>query len=344
MNRALVFVFFCTVLFSTMEVALKGMVGSFGAMQVNITRFLIGGLALIPFALRGVRQSGERLDAGALGRMALLGFVGIAVSMTLYQLAVERVPANVAAVIFCCNSAFVMGFAFLIMKTPITRRQAASLALALLGIACIVNPLRLGISVEGAVLSLSAPVLFALYVVLGAPVSHRFSGVTTTCGSFLFGSLELMALALIAQLPPVTAFLDAHGLEAFANVTLTGGYSSARDVLLMLYVSVGVSGAGYACYFMAAEAGSPFTASLAFFFKPVLAPVLAVLFLNETISATTLAGIALILVGSVLTMRARIEELAHWYWLRHRLAQHHHDRASFRIPDHHAGHYHGPRH
>ncbi|MFQ8737101.1 MAG: EamA family transporter [Bilophila wadsworthia] len=50
---------------------------------------------------------------------------------------------------------------------------------------------------------------------------------------------------------------------------------------MMLYICVGVTGAGFACYFMAMEATSPITASLVFFFKPALAPVLALFFCRK---------------------------------------------------------------
>lgn len=343
MNRAFIFVFLATVFFSTMEVALKGMVGNFGTMQVNITRFLVGGLALLPFALRGIRKSGDRLDASALGRMALLGLLGIAVSMTLYQIAVETAPANVVAVIFCSNTAFVLLFAFLILHTPITRNQVLALVLVCLGLACIVNPFETRIPLQGLAFALAAPLCFAFYAVLGVPLSHRYSPVTTTCGSFLMGSIELMLVALLAQIPAIGTVLDAHGLQVFTSVSLIGGYGSLKDILLMLYVSVGVSGAGFACYFMAAEAGSPFTASLAFFFKPVLAPILALLFLGESIHLNMMLGIALILLGSFFAMLEKLRETMLWLVLRTRMMRHHHTAAHFRDPDHPATHFHRPK-
>lgn len=318
-NRALACVLTCSILFATVDVVLKGcIVGSFGVMQVNITRFLLGGLALLPFALRGIRRSGQRLDGRALWQMAWLGFIGITVSMTLYQMAVERVPANVVAVIFCCNSAFVVGFAFLLLGSPITRSQVAALALACLGITCIVNPLALELTMEGVLLSLAPPITFAIYAVLSTPLSRRYSAVASCCGSFLMGSLELIGIALLGHIPAVAEVFNAHGLAVFTNVTLIGGYVSLMDALCMLYVSVGVSGVGYACYFLAVDIGSPFTASLAFFFKPVIAPILAVIFLGETIGANGIAGIALILAGSSLSLLPNVTKTARWMGLRRR--------------------------
>ena len=71
---------------------------------------------------------------------------------------------------------------------------------------------------------------------------------------------------------------------------------------MMLYICVGVTGAGFAFYFMAMEATSPITASLVFFFKPALAPLLAFLFLHEAIPFNMVVGILLILAGSLVSL------------------------------------------
>lgn len=47
-------------------------------------------------------------DGLSLVKLAGLGFLGIVVSMTLYQLAVENTNASVVAVLFSCNPWFVL--------------------------------------------------------------------------------------------------------------------------------------------------------------------------------------------------------------------------------------------
>ena len=79
-------------------------------------------------------------------------------------------------------------------------------------------------------------------------------------------------------------------------------YSAGGSSVLMLYICVGVTGAGFACYFMAMEATSPITASLVFFFKPALAPVLALVFLQEAIPVSMVVGVLFILAGSLVSL------------------------------------------
>ena len=228
MNRALVFVVIATIFFSSMEIALKAIADSFSAMQVNITRFFLGGLALIPFALRDLKRGTNRLTLACIGELALLGLLGMVFSMGFYQLAVEQAPASVVAVLFCSNTAFVLLFAHLLLKNPIARSQIQAIVLAIAGVVCIVIPFAGTLSVKALALSLVAPITFALYSVLSTPICRRHSGVVVTCATFLLGSFELMLLLALAKLTPLGGFFAAHGLEMLTNVDLLSGYTPQR--------------------------------------------------------------------------------------------------------------------
>ena len=285
MKRGYLFIALATLFFSTMEIALKEVAGLFNPVQLNLTRFLIGGLVLIPFARRMLRKRGVRIDGLSLVKLAGLGFLGIVVSMTLYQLAVENTNASVVAVLFSCNPVFVLVFAGLILRTQILRQHVMALVLECLGILILINPLDTSISTAGITFTLLSTAVFALYAVLGTKMCAKYSGVVVTCGSFLFASLEMAAIVAFSRLSAVAGFLADIGLG-----------------LMMLYICVGMTGAGFACYFMAMEATSPITASLVFFFKPALAPVLALVFLQEAIPVSMVVGVLFILAGSLVSL------------------------------------------
>lgn len=301
MNRGYIFIILTTLFFSTMEIALKSIAGEFHPVQMNFTRFLIGGLVLLPFALRMLRMYRIRLDGRLMATFALLGFVGIVVSMTFYQFAVENANASVVAVLFSCNPVFVFLFAFLILRADIRRQHIMALILECVGAVILINPLHTHITVSGIVFSALATVTFALYAVLGARPSARCSGLVVTCGSFLFAGLEMMLLILISHVGAVAELLTANGLELFARIPVFSGYS-LRNILTVLYICVCVTGGGYACYFMAIEATSALTASLVFFFKPALAPILAFILLGEPVPWNMVVGIILILLGSFISL------------------------------------------
>lgn len=301
MKKGYLYILFATLLFSSMEIALKLVTGAFHPLQMTMTRFLIGGLFLIPFARATLIKKKEKLDASSLRYFALLGMVGVVISMTFYQLAVEHTQASVVAVLFSSNPVFVMIFAYLFIKEAIYRRNLAALALEIIGIVFIINPLHVEFSLSGLLFTAVATVTFALYGVMGKKQCARFGGVTVTCASFLFGSLELLAIILLGKLSPVASLLSASGLEVFADVPLFSGYTAAT-ALIALYICIGVTGGGYAFYFMAMEETSANTASLVFFFKPALAPVLAMIILHDVIPVNMVIGILLILGGSLVNL------------------------------------------
>ena len=290
-----------TVFFSLMEIVLKFIGGDLNPVQVTFSRFLFGGLVLLPFALKMLRQLAEHevyMEKADLQYFAFLGTIGIVISMMLYQLATVHAKASVVAVLFSSNPLFVMLLAYLILKEPIHLRNIIALLLDIVGIICIIDPFNMDAELAGIVLTLSATLLFAFYTVLGKRKCYKFGGLVVTCFGFLFGSVELMALAALGHIPIIADFLIAHGLQNFANVPFITGYTW-QNLPMVLFVYLGVTGLGFASYFTAMEKTSANTAALVFFFKPVLAPILAFLILHEEIPFHMIVGILFILCGSM---------------------------------------------
>lgn len=306
------FIALATILFSTMEIALKMISTDFHPVQLNFIRFTVGGLVLLPLALRILhtkRRDEEHAEDGRitrslLGSFMLLGLVGSVVSMTFYQLAVTHANASVVAVLFSCNPVFVLLFAAFILGSPILPRHVLALTLECVGILFIINPLHTDISLAGIVCSLLSTIFFALYAVLGTKQCMRYTGMVVTCGSFLAAGLQLLIIIGLSHLAPVEAALRSAGLELFTDIPLYSGVT-AENWPVLLYVCVGVTGLGFASYFMAMQLTSPMQASLVFFLKPALAPLLALFILDENIPLHMTLGIGLILLGSLVAMLTR---------------------------------------
>ena len=301
MTRGYIFIFLATVFFSSMEVALKTVAHDFNPMQLNCTRFLVGGLLLIPFALRGLRQHGARVTAAAWTGFAWLGFVGLVVSRMFYPMSILYAPASVVSVLFSCNPVLVLAFAYLILRADIRPQHITALVMEVAAALIIIDPLHTTLDPVGITLVLLSAATFALYAVLGKKQCTQYSGVAVTCFSCLAASAEMIVLMLISHIPAVADALQAAGLPMFAAMPFFSGYTTG-NLLNVLYICVFVTAGGYACYFMGMEATSAMQGSLVFFFKPVLAPILAMLILGEEIPWNMWAGIGLMLVASEVSM------------------------------------------
>ncbi len=285
MKKVLIYILISAILFSTMEVTLKIAGLSLDAFQLTFIRFFVGGIFLLPFAMVEIKKRGTRFSMGDIGYMTLLGFICICVGMIFFQLGVMGANASTAAVIFCTNPIFTMIFAHYVAEEKMTPTKAIAAAISIAGLIAIINPLNMspGNTLQGMLFSLASAVTFGLYSAIGKRRIRKLGGLTQTSISFIIGAGILFLILLILDKPVV------RGIQA-------------DNFAVVLYVSIAVTGLGYLYYFLAMELSNATMASLVFFVKPGIAPVIAVIVLHEVITLNVLIGILLIFIGSYMTM------------------------------------------
>ena len=295
------FILLTTVIFSTMEVMLRYTRGLFAPMQITYLRFLIGGIALIPFAVSSLKKHGAKLRGRDLAYFALTGFLCVAFSMVMYQMAILYTSASFVAVAFSANPVFVTILAALLLKEKIRPYHIIALVIEVIAIVAIVAPWENAVDTKGVVLTVAASLAFALYMVTGKKKTPVFGGIVVTCASILLGSLELLLILVIGQTAAGAAFFSGLGLDIFANVPLLPALPQ-EAVLPFLYICLINSAAGYVCHMLALEKTSANETNLVYFLKPMLSPIIAFLFLKEVITVNMWLGIALFLVGSAVAV------------------------------------------
>jgi drug/metabolite transporter (DMT)-like permease len=284
LKKSIAFILAAAFLFGTMEVALKLAGSAFDPLQLTFLRFMIGGICLLPFAIHDIRRRGCRLDAGDWVYLFLLGFVNVCISMVLFQVGLKWMDANLSAVVISTNPVFTMVFARVFLGEAFTARKAGVLALSIIGLVIVANPpaLMSGASdMRGIALTLGAAVMFGLYSALGKKRVAKIGGFAQNSLSFILGSAALFPVLLLTNRPVVA------GIEL-------------SSLPVLLYLGVCVTALGYCCYLKAIELSGPSTASMAFFIKPVIAPIIAFAVLGEPVTANLAVGIGFVLAGSLL--------------------------------------------
>ena len=301
MNRSrsgYIFIVLCAVIFSTMEVMLKTVHGVFAPMQITCLRFLVGGVLLIPFAVRSIRKKNAVLTRKDLGFFACAGFLCVVIAMSLYQMSVTYTRASIVAVIFSCNPIFVTVLAHFLLHEEIHKNHIIALILELTAALIIIDPIHASLDPTGALLAILSAAMFSFYSVFGKKRTPRFGGIAVTCLSFLFGATELVALLLFGRTAAGASLYGAMGLKIFIDVPLFENIPlSALPALL--YICCINSAAGFVCHMMAMEKTSAQEASLIFFLKPIIAPIFALIFLKEEIPLNMIVGIVCFLAGSL---------------------------------------------
>ena len=100
------------IMFTSYEVVLKFISGQLNSMQLTLCRFAVGFVILLPLAVHTLKKRGERLDGKSVAYFALLGLLGIALSMPILHVSVNYAGSSVAALLFSCNPVFVTFLAF----------------------------------------------------------------------------------------------------------------------------------------------------------------------------------------------------------------------------------------
>ena len=266
--------------FGTMEIALKIGGSAFSAMQLTFLRFVIGGLCLLPFAIVDLKKRHYVLTRTDWLFIALLGFVNIVVSMTLFQMSVMHCNANLAAVLISFNPMFTMIFAHFVASERFTAQKAGILGICLTGLVLVANPWNLAKGNEpvGILMGLGASAAFGLYTALSKRIVGRIGGMPLNSLSFLIGAFFELIVILAMDEPIISGIsLDTLGV--------------------LLYVGFVVTGFGYFCFMRAIASCGAGTASYAFFIKPIIAMVLAAIILSEAITWKIVTGIAIIVGG-----------------------------------------------
>lgn len=301
MKIGYVYIALTTFLFSTMEIMLKKVGGDFSPIQICLSRFLVGGLVLLPFARKSLKEREITIEKSHIIEFIILGFICVVLSMSFYQLAILNTKASVVAVLFSCNPVFTVIFAYLILREEIHKNNIISLVLQVIGIIFIINPLNTKLSIKGIVFTLLAAITFSLYAVRGKKMCSKFGGITVTCGSFIFGSLEMISLVLISKIDFIFGNMNISIINLFSQVNLFEGYAM-NNILYIIYIYIFITGIGFVLYFRSMEETSTSTASLVFFFKPVLSSILAFIILKETIPLNMIIGILFIIIGSIVSI------------------------------------------
>ena len=284
-----------------MEIALKIAGGQFNPIELNFIRFLIGGLALLPFTILYLKKNNVRINRSGWGKIALTGFVIVVLSMTLYQLSIGMTKASVIAIMLSANPIFGLIIGFVFLKEKLSRTNVLALILTLVGLLIIINPFHLS-GAMGIVLGLLSSIIFGIYGVMSRVYGGKLglNGLSMTCLAFLFGATELGILMGITHIPAVANAIPS-GFSEFARIPYFQGIS-LQTLPLILYISVLVTGVAFGLYFVSMEKVGILQASLIFLVKPALAPVLALFVLGESMNANTIFGIVVILLGSLITL------------------------------------------
>ena len=261
--------------FLFMEIGLR----AFAPGVITLARVGLGAatLSLLPRA----RAPVDREDWP---RIAFLGAIWIAIPLLIFPVAQQWTNSSVTGMINGAMPVFTVCWAIYLMRRLPGWRQLLGIGLGFVGMVLVFVPeLEVGGDVlVGALLVVVAVAFYGLASNLSVPLSQKYGSLP------LIWRAELVALLIVA---PV-------GLWQLPESTW-----STESALAML--PLGILGTGAAFALMATltgRVGGP-RASVAIFFLPIVAIVLGVIVLGESVAPIALAGVLLVMAGAWIASR-----------------------------------------
>lgn len=300
MKKGYVYILLSAVAFSTMEIAGKIVAKNINPFQLTFLRFLIGGLFLFPFAIKDIIKRGLKLRKNDYLFFLWTGFLCVIISMTFFQLAIVYTKASTVAILFSTNPIFTIPFAYFLLHEKLTLNTILSLIFSFVGIIFILNPLKINTDIKGISLAILAAITFSLYSVVGKLRSKKYGSIALNSFTFLTGDLLLLIYMFISNTEYIRDISIKYSFNAMYNIHPFLNLDS-KNIVTIMYLGIVVTGIGYLLFFLAMEETSAAIASVVFFIKPALAPLLSFIILRENIPNNTLIGIVFILIGSFIS-------------------------------------------
>jgi drug/metabolite transporter (DMT)-like permease len=273
---------------------------SSGVSSLRLTEVRCAGAFLGLAAILAIRAP-ERMRVAwrELPFLALFGIGGLAFVQWFYFLAIHRVPIGIALLVQYLAPLLVALWARFVYHEPVRRRIWLALALALGGLALIVDiGTGGGISGAGLVSSLAAAAAYMLYLLLAERAVGDRGAVALLFWGFGFATLFFSLLAPWWSFP---------GHRVGADVSLLG-HLSARQLPVWVLITWLVCLGTIIPFFLLVSALRQLPATrvaIIAMLEPVVATVVAWAWLGETLRAPQLAGALVVLAAIVLAQTAR---------------------------------------
>ena len=259
-------------------------VPALGAVPLAYVRVSIAAVVLlvIAFAQRRIPPFRTRWR-----QLAVVGVVNSAIPFSFFCYAEQYISASAGAVLNATSPFFAVLAGAVFLAQPATRAKLAGIALGMVGVVVLVG-LRPGATSDQVLLAVAACLVASIcYALAGVYTKRALSDVPShaiACASQVFAALALMPLLPLTTIPgPLTGLV----------------------VINVLGLAIGSTAIAYLIYFKLIADVGPQRALTVTFLIPLFGVLWGALFLGEPLTSNLMIGGALVVAGTIVTVRSR---------------------------------------
>lgn len=267
-----------------MYVVVKHIVEVIPPLELVWMRYVIALVTLIIIALAGKQK--WQMQYKHILLIIFISLVGYVLSIITQETGTMLSTAQMGAIITSTTPAFMVLFASILLKEPLTFKKALSVSMATIGVVTIVGIDDIGLSSTlGGVSLIIAALTWALMSVMIKCLPTNYSQIVVTAYAVLIAVVVLTPFVIV-RYPQVP-------LTELAQPSIWGG---------LLYLGVISTSFAFLLWNRGLQMLNASSGGIFFFFQPVVGTFLGWAILGETISSTFWIGSFLILMGILLVM------------------------------------------
>ncbi|MGE6632169.1 DMT family transporter [Bacillus sp. NPDC077027] len=230
-----------------------------------------------------------RIDRKDMPLILVIGLIGNFLSIVTQEIGTMYTSAQMGAVITSATPAFMVLFAFFLLKEALTVRKSLSILLATIGVLLIIGHVEVNSDqFVGGISLFIAALTWALMSVLLKRVPGKYPQAVITTYAII--------VALVVLTPPVLFRLRRLDFIQMANPEIWGG---------ILYLGVISTALAFFLWNRGLQLMQASSGGLFFFFQPVVGTILGWMLLGEQMGVRFLFGIICIFTGVFIVMRVK---------------------------------------
>jgi drug/metabolite transporter (DMT)-like permease len=248
--------------------------------------------ALVLFVVHLSRRGLPRVAPREAAKLAGAALLGIAANQLLFFSGLRRTEAINASVLVTTIPVFTLLVSFVLRRERATLRGTGGIAIALSGVLYLVGAEAVSVGVDtiaGDLMIVANALCYGAYLVVAAPLVKRHGSMTAVVWLFAFGALWVAPFGV-------------PDLVAHAAAVRPAIWLAVAWVVLVATLFTYLANA------WALKHAPPSVVAIYIYLQPVAAAALAVLFLDERITARRVVAAALVFLGIYLVTRQRRPE------------------------------------
>ncbi|PLR84895.1 EamA family transporter [Bacillus canaveralius] len=241
--------------------------------------------AMILFSYPLIKKQPLAITKKLLVSLFILGGVLYSLQSTFYFVAVQYIPASLAALILYLYPVFVAVLSFFINKEKLSKPLLVSIIVSLFGMVLILGAPAGNVNYTGLLLALGAAIVYSVYIIFGNLVAIKVQPIITSAFTALFASISFLAGGLLTNTLnfqfEMSGWIPIVGIALFSTVIAMFTFFAGMNII------------------------GPTKASILSMAEPVVTIVCSTLLFGENMSILQLSGGIIVLTGALFVVLAR---------------------------------------